>query len=165
MSKYAEYLAKKNDDVQEVHSHTSISTEDESMDVLPAKVTMNSTLKSRHSRLSEALARADENEVISVDDFTPTDRRRRHEFLKKLVVPYRSILSKHSSGKTNVHFMWKVSTDVSVTEVLNLSLSVRDKLCLTLPKYHTRAMRSEFISSFGRVTGTKPAVLREAYRR
>ena len=48
------------DDVQEVHSRTSISTEDGSMDVLSAKVTMNSTLKSRYSRLSEALARADE---------------------------------------------------------------------------------------------------------
>ena len=103
--------------------------------------------------------------VISVDDFTPTDRRRRHEFLKKLVVPYRSILSEHSSGNTNVHFTWKVSTDAPVTEVVNLSVSVRDKLRLTLPKCHTRAMRREFISSFGRVTGTKPAVLREAYRR
>ena len=100
-----------------------------------------------------------------MDDFTPTDRRRRHEFLKKLVVLYRTILYKHSSGKTNVHFTWKVSTDASVTEVLNLSVSVSDKLRLTLPRYHKWAMRREFISSFRRVTGTKPTVLRETYRR
>ena len=59
LSKYSEYLAKKNDDVQEAHSRTSINPEDD-MDVLPAKVTINSTLKSRYSRLSEALARASE---------------------------------------------------------------------------------------------------------
>ena len=34
-----------------------------------------------------------------------------------------------------------------------------------MPVYHTRAMRSEFIYSFGRVTGVKSAILREAYKR
>ena len=61
--------------------------------------------------------------------------------------------------------MWRVSTDASVKEILNSSIDVRDKLRLNLPEFHSRAMRREFISSFGRVTGTKPAILREAYRR
>ena len=34
-----------------------------------------------------------------------------------------------------------------------------------MPVCHTRAMRSEFIYSFGRVTGVKSAILREAYKR
>ena len=164
LSKYTDYLAKKNDQVKTTHSRTSVSTEDETMEVREAKFTMNSTLKARYLRLTEALASASENEAVCIDDFMPIDRRR-HEFLKQLIVPLRTVYYQHSSGKTNLHFTWKVSTNASITEVLNSSVSVRDKLRLSLPKYHTRAMRGEFISSFGRVTGTKPAVLREAYRR
>ena len=71
----------------------------------------------------------------------------------------------HSSGKTNVHFVWRVSVDSEETEILNSSVKVRDDLRKTLPSYHTRAMRREFITSFGTMTGTKSAILREAYRR
>ena len=33
-----------------------------------------------------------------------------------------------------------------------------------MPVYHTRAMQSEFIQSFGHVTGVKSAIIREAYK-
>ena len=54
---------------------------------------------------------------------------------------------------------------MSESDILNKSTEIREKLLKELPIYHTRAMRAEFISSFGRVTGVKSAVLREAYRR
>ena len=44
-------------------------------------------------------------------------------------------------------------------------MRIRDELLPYMPTYHTRAMRREFIASFGRVSGTKSAVLREAYKR
>ena len=64
-----------------------------------------------------------------------------------------------------MYFLWKIPTDVSESDILNKSTEIREKLLKELPIYHTRAMRAEFISSFGRVTGVKSAVLREAYRR
>ena len=39
------------------------------------------------------------------------------------------------------------------------------KILQDLPTYHTRCMRQEFISKFGRISPTtKPVVLREIYR-
>ena len=61
-----------------------------------------------------------------------------------------------------MYFLWKIPTDVSESGILNKSTEIREKLLKELPIYHTRAMRAEFISSFGRVTGVKSAVLREA---
>ena len=45
----------------------------------------------------------------------------------------------------------------SISVILDTSVKIRDDLRTTLPKYHTRAMRWEFVSAF--------AILREVYRR
>ena len=82
LSKYTDYLAKKNDQVKTTHYRTSVSTEDDTMEVHEAKFTINSTLKARYLKLTEALASASEKEAVCIDDFTPIDRRKIHEFLK-----------------------------------------------------------------------------------
>ena len=50
-------------------------------------------------------------------------------------------------------------------EVLTKNLNIAQDLRKRLPTFHSRAMRREFINSFGRCTSSKPAFLREAYRR
>ena len=49
--------------------------------------------------------------------------------------------------------------------MLKKNVNVSQELRKKLPTYHSRAMRREFINSFGRYTNSKPAFLREAYRR
>ena len=65
-----------------------------------------------------------------------------------------------------MHFLWHINRpDASENETLQQSMKVRDELKKSFPVYHSRAMRREFIHSFGTVTHSNPAFLREAYRR
>ena len=164
LSKYHSMLEKKAQ-TSGMSKLRMVTTEDDEMEILGPKFSTKSNVTARYSRLVEALNLKAIFEPLCVDDFTPTDRRRRHEYLKGLVLPIRTVLYKHSSGKTNVHFLWRVDVDSTENDILNLSVKVRDDLRQSLPTYHTRAMRREFISSFGAMTGTKSAILREAYRR
>lgn len=66
----------------------------------------------------------------------------------------------------HMHFIWKIPIDEGCkSEILEKSYKVRDNLMKSMAVYHTRAMRSEFVQLFGRVTGVKTAILREAYKR
>ena len=163
LSKYHSLLGRKAVTAAENKSRT-VATEDDEMTIIAAKFSAKPTIVNRYKRLNEALSEKDMLQPLSVDDFTPSDRRRRHDFLKGLVLPVRAVLYKHSSGKNNVHFVWKIPEDTD-SKVMDASIKIRDELRESLPSYHTRAMRREFISSFGTMTGTKSAVLREAYRR
>ncbi len=64
-----------------------------------------------------------------------------------------------------MHFVWKIPDDLTETELLQWNMTIQHELKKCLPRYHTRAMKREFIHSFGKVTHAKPAFLREAYRR
>lgn len=50
------------------------------------------------------------------------------------------------------------------TAVLSRNVQIRDTLSPDLPKHHSRAMKREFIYSFGTITNCKPAFLRKAYQ-
>lgn len=65
------------------------------------------------------------------------------------------------------NFLWRLPDDFSVQQSACLSQNQRAvaKLMDTLPIYHTRAMKREFISHYGSLmSGTKPFVLRSIYR-
>lgn len=64
----------------------------------------------------------------------------------------------------NHNFLWKLPEDFSVKACLSENQWVVTKLMDTLPVYHTRAMRREFISHYGSLMNmTKPFVLRSMY--
>ncbi len=76
------------------------------------------------------------------------------------------VLYTHSTGGSilSQHCLWRVPVDFSVEDALTQNQRVIDKL-KDLPVYHTRAMRKEFISAYGRfMNNTKPVVLRAIYR-
>lgn len=50
------------------------------------------------------------------------------------------------------------------TTLISRNIQTRDELSKTLPKYHSRAMKRDFVQSFGAVTSCKPAFLRKAYQ-
>ena len=104
LSKYHSLLGRKAVTAAENKSRT-VATEDDEMTIIAAKFSAKPTIVNRYKRLNEALSEKDMLQPLSVDDFTPSDRRRRHDFLKGLVLPVRAVLYKHSSGKNNVHFV------------------------------------------------------------
>ena len=81
-----------------------------------------------------------------------------------MVVPVKCVKYTHVAGKMDMHFLWKTPPESSEKDVLNESSRVRDDLLKEMPLYHTRAMRREFLHSFGTVTNTKSGILQEAYR-
>ena len=167
LGKYAAYLEKQVSTTQEKHKVTKTFpfSDTGSFDILHPKLIAKPTLKIRYGRLSEALLGSDMYQVLCINDYAPADPKQRYVFVKELALPCRTVMYSHTITKLNMHFLWKIPADALESDVLNKSTKIREKLLKELPIYHTRAMRTEFISSFGRVAGCKSAVLREAYRR
>jgi len=64
-------------------------------------------------------------------------------------------------GTLSRHFIWKVSKNFAVEDALTTNQQVIEKLKPSLPVYHTRAMRREFINAYGHFTAnTTPYILR-----
>ncbi len=65
-----------------------------------------------------------------------------------------------------MQLIWRVPLEGDqATEYLERNNKNIQDIKTHLPHYHTRAMRREFVHNFGHVTNSKPAVLREAYKR
>ena len=65
----------------------------------------------------------------------------------------------------NHNFVWRLPDDFSMSACLSENQRIVSKLTDTLPIYHTRAMKREFVNHYGSLmSGTKPYVLRSIYR-
>lgn len=62
-----------------------------------------------------------------------------------------------------LHFIWCVSEGISPSDMLSRNMKTADSVKGGIDVYHTRAMRREAMSTFGRICGVKPAFLRELY--
>ena len=81
LSKYETYLEKKNEQAAEHHTHTSLSTDDDKMEVMEVKRSLNCSVTAKYKSLTEVLASSGEYEAIIVDEFVPVDQRR-YEYSK-----------------------------------------------------------------------------------
>ena len=108
---------------------------------------------------------SDPYETLCVNDFAPGDPRRRFDYVKGLVVPVKCIKFTYSGSKEHLIFLWKVDISHSESQILSQNMKIAAELRKTFPVYHTRAMRREFMSLFGRQIHGKAGFLREAYRR
>ena len=104
-------------------------------------------------------------ESILVNDYSPGDARRRHEFMKQIVVPVKCVKFTYSGSKEHLVFLWKVDNYDTESQILSKNMEVSSRLRKNLPVYHTRAMRREFLSMFGKQIHGKTGFLREAYKR
>ena len=127
--------------------------------------TLNSTEVARYKSLNDALEHTPSYEVIDLNGFVQMEPWRKYKCMKGLKVRYRCIRYTHVSGKTTLNFVWRVPVYDEKTEVLNKSSELKDSILKEIPLYHTRAMRREFVQSFGSVCNVKSCVLREAYKR
>ncbi len=114
--------------------------------------------------LQKALLEADYFQVLCLNDFAPTIPWQKYNFMKNLALSCKAIKYTYSSGMANLSFIWKVPSSCNEATLLSRNIKIRESLSPDLPKHHSRAMKREFIQSFGTVTNCKPAFLRKAYQ-
>lgn len=163
LRKYCSYLEKKSAESKEAHANKIPRT-----DVDEWKIYSNSiikpTMKARYNTLHEALLHAKPYDPIFVNEYAPSDRRRRNEYVDQFVSPCKVVRYSYTGSRFHLHFMWKANLDDSESDLMQKNDTIKETLRKQFPVYHSRSMRKEFIQHFGRFTGIKSAILREAYR-
>ncbi len=134
--------------------------------VICATQNLNEIAKTTYAAVHELLRQAKEGQPIFLNDLLPDDRRRRYDFISNIITPCKAILFTHSGGGgQHLHFLWRVSDLKTESDLLNEAHSIAKGMENTLPVYHSRAMKQDFVQSFGRAIGCKSAFLRAAYRK
>ena len=109
-------------------------------------------------------------EVLHISNLLPTNRIQRHRVINSLVssgLSYPTILLVYSPGSNigNLHFLWKVPDDTTISDCFEQSVTSIESAKQQLPVFHTRAMRQEMFTKIGRVSqAVKPSVLRYFYK-
>ena len=89
------------------------------------------------------------------------------EIRKGECLQFKAVLYTYSSGNNlgNFYFLWCVPESESDSELLTKSQAVVRKIETTIPTYHTRAMRKQFVHDFQLLVKIEPKVMREMYHR
>ena len=118
--------------------------------------------------VTDSVTRAGLNQPVELGELLPVDRRRRYDWLmevkKGLSVPL--IHLSYSPGSNIGNLTWIWHTDVSsIDGALQTSQPIIEELKMTIPQYHTRAMRRAAFEKFGLVSPcTKKSVSRHLYK-
>ena len=105
-------------------------------------------------------------EYLFLNDFLDTDSKKRYDYLQLLGnngLHYPIVMCTYSPGnnKGNLHFIWRVPNVEKTEDAFGSSQPVIESIRPNFPVFHTRAMRKELYSKFGRVApSVKPSVLR-----
>ena len=163
LRKHATYLQQQRNSVSATHS--KIQRTDEYEWQVYSTQKMNATVTARYSHVNKVVNGSDPYSPIFLNDYTPTDPRRRFDFLRGLRFDCKVVRFSYTSSKEHLHFLWKVDVDDSESTVLQKNGDISADLKSQFPKYFSRAMKREFMQMFGRVTNIQPVVLREIFKR
>ncbi|CAH1269408.1 Hypp4174 [Branchiostoma lanceolatum] len=133
--------------------------------VVEAKVRSDTKLVSRYAELESHLAKIAEYELCFLDDFAPSDYRKRYIYVSELALPMSVEVYTYKTGNNqgSLHFLWKVPVKQEDRE-LNTTNKLMYQAEKDMPVYHTREMRKRFRERFSLVTNAKPVVLKEVYQ-
>ncbi|CAB4000679.1 Hypothetical predicted protein [Paramuricea clavata] len=164
LRKYADFLNSVN---MAIHHNKILKGADETdrVQLLQSTAVIKPTFQARYKQLHTAIAHADKYEVICANDYSPVEPTKKYSFFKELQVPVKCVLFTYTGAREHLSFIWKVPLEGDEAPEYLERNNKNIAEIKNLPHYHTRAMRREFVHSFGQVTNSKPALLREAYRR
>ena len=163
--RYSDYLKKQREIVAGEAKQCCIRTDVDELTVLKQTLVIKPTLAARYKSLHAALLHTLDFEPVLLEDHCPAHPRRKHDYKEGIVVPVKSVMYTYTGSRNHITFVWKIPTTLNETELLQKNVITQQQIKASLPKYHSRAMRREFIHIFGSVTHTKPAFLRAAYWR
>ncbi|XP_071947398.1 uncharacterized protein [Antedon mediterranea] len=155
--KYADYMK----------SQTKRVKDNQSMMVVKESETINIMEKTEteieeYKYIVQELMERECWDCLFLNDYSPVDRKKRYRFFSDLKLPMRCLLISESSGSQTLYFACKIDEIMSSDDVINRAHDVCKHVRATVPKYHSRSMKREFVQSFGLVANK--AVLRSAYR-
>ncbi len=171
LRRYGTYLKQQTVANQTTHAAKVLRADVDEWEVYAASIFIDSpTKRARYNPLHVAVLHAQPYEPIFVNEFAPTDRRRRNEYVNELVFPCKTIRYSYTGQQSHLHFVWKINTTDSETQIQQNN-NCKENLEKEFPAYHSRAMKRDFcilvtenVQHFGRATGIKSGILREAYR-
>ena len=165
LRKYGTYLQSQNISSQTAQARKVLRADVDEWKVYQANIFIESSTKRvRYQLLHEALRHSEPYQPIFLNEFAPTDRRRRSEYVNELVFPCKTARYSYTGQQSHLHFVWKVDLTDSETQCQQNNDRCKEDLKKDFPTCHTRAMRREFVQHFGRCTGVKSGILHEAYR-
>ena len=168
VSDYATYLNEQNEKVKKHHSLSHpvrMISDCIAIQLLP----VSSTSQESMCELERQLNEKPEFEHVLVESTCPSDPRKKYTFLqalqsKGLCMKTALLTYTHGNNVGNFHFIWRVSEESS-TDLLTHSQCTIEAIKRDIPVYHTRSMRRELVSKYGKVTPkVKPAILRSLYK-
>ena len=116
LRKYASYLDQHLSACQSVHSRKQGRTDVDHWEVYSAMLLINATKSARYKNLHDALLHAKPYEPVFLNDYAPTDRRRKNEYVNELVFPCKMMHYSYTGLHTYLHFVWKLDTDDTETQ-------------------------------------------------
>ena len=141
----------------------------------PARISMDNTSLS-HLKLSNApvhpkfeelyndLDNREPYDPILLARYEPEDRFARFNWLETLTFPFPVVLLKRAYGGNlgTMSFVWKLpeQEEIDETKEVRLVLKISD----TLPTYHSRQMRKDFLDRYSKMAKTPPSILKSIYR-
>ena len=163
MRKHGEYLDHQKEIVTKSNERKVRPTDEYEWEVYePSEI--NSTLTARYKQINKALQECAPYFSIFLNDFTPSDARRKYDFLKGLRFEMKVIRFSYTSSREHLHFVWKVHPEDNESTVLQMNDEISSALKAEFPKYFSRAMNRDLMNMFGRVAQSKPALLRSIFK-
>ncbi len=166
---YSKELRQKNKSMKLVHaSNSPWRTLSDGIDVFYITPDSSTTVLSKKIQaIEDKLIEKGPYCFIDLSELSPSDPKKKYMFIKTLKLGLRvpAMLLVHSTGNNygNTHFAWQVP-DASLEEAIQNSQVVIEDIKTSLPVFHSRHMRKEFVNKFGTVSSVKPAILRYFYQ-
>ena len=163
ISLYASYLNVRNDAMKVCHSSSEPVNFAEASNVRFMKKT--SSVSSLLASLDDTVKSSTAYETIRVNEFTPSDRRKRYLYIRELEKGLScNVFFLTYTHVSSYHVIWKAPEDASEESCTSENLKVVERIREEIPLYHSRAMKHEFFTLCGRITPkSKPHVLRAIY--
>ena len=160
---YCVYMKQKCKKAKARHECTVVPDSDSGcLCVLPTVAVVNNRLTPLNSAIREKSC----YDKLFVNDFCSVDPKKKYKYVqdskKGLTVP--SVMYTASLGSNHV-FIWKIPQGVSLEAATVENMRVINQIKQSLPTYHSRVLRRDFVNRFGLVTsGVKSHVLRQIYQ-
>ena len=132
---------------------------------LPTVTVVSSRLRALDSTMQEKPC----YEKVAVNDYCSADPKKKYQYIldlrKGLTVSTILYTCSLGSNLGNYHFLWKIPRSVTLEAATNENVRIIDQIKGSLPTYHSRTLRKEFMNRFGLIAGNvKSHVLRQIYR-
>jgi len=162
LHKYKSYLTVHNEQVQELHRRTSVSPAEESFSVRLIPASSKPTQKV-YLKLEEAVMATEYYVPVFLNEFAPEDRYTRRHWIDQLSLQFPVMLYKFAHGSMigTMSFVWKPQED---TNDPTKTSQVITKITSDQSKYASRAMRTEYLDKYSKLSKIPKCILRNIYK-